>query len=83
MSFSRPVPRNQPLADECYSDPDHAVFLTVRASGDKRPFVQAALNHVLVNALLQECRRSQCALYAYCLMPDHLHVLASPLGDDA
>jgi putative transposase len=83
MWFHRPQPRNPPLDAEFYAAPGRAVFLTIRCSARIRPFVTVPLNNALIAALLAQRRRSRCALYAYCLMPDHLHFLAAPASEDA
>ena len=83
MSFCREPPRNAPLDPELYETPGRPVFLTVRCSGDRSPFVNPAFNGELIDALLLERRRSRCSLYAYCLMPNHLHILVAPRRDGA
>ena len=83
MPFWRLPPRNCPLDPEFYETAGQPVFLTVRCSGDRNPFVTPALNSEVVGALLRERRRSRCSLYAYCLMPNHLHILVAPRRDGA
>lgn len=78
MFFHRPAPRNPPLERAAYARAGRSVFLTIRAAGDASPFATDAFNARIVAALLDERRRSRCSLYAYSLMPDHLHVLVSP-----
>ena len=65
-----------------YRQPGRPVFLTTRAAAGARPFVLVRLNEQVIAALLAERLRAGCALYAYCLMPDHLHLLAAPASDD-
>jgi putative transposase len=50
----------------------------VRAYRHGRPFTRAELNDAVINVLLTERLHSGCRVYAYCLMPDHLHVVAAP-----
>jgi REP element-mobilizing transposase RayT len=58
-----------------YSDPDHAFFVTICALPGTSPFSDDRLARVVVDAL-QWLRVNQgAAIYAYCLMPDHLHLL--------
>jgi len=42
-------------------------------------FCNHDLNSEIVNCLKQERIEKGIAIYAYCLMPDHLHLLISPL----
>jgi REP element-mobilizing transposase RayT len=83
MTFCRRRPKNAPLDPEFYETAGQAVFLTIRCSGERSPFVISALNTDIVGALLRERRRSRCALYACCLMPNHLHILVAPCRDGA
>lgn len=77
----RPPPRNRPLDADAYLRAGQPVFLTVRAAGQTRPFVSLPLNVAMIDVLLRERLRSGCSVYAYCLMPDHLHLLVSPAID--
>lgn len=81
MFVHRPAPRNPPLEREVYARAGRSVFLTIRAAGKTSPFAADAFNARIVAALLDERRRSRCSLYAYRLMPDHLHVLVSPSSE--
>lgn len=83
MVVRRPSPRNRPLPADVYAEYGRPVFFTVRADGPVRPFLAASLNDAVIGALLRERQRSDCALYAYCLMPDHLHLLVAPRCDGA
>lgn len=58
-----------------YTDAGSVYFVTVCARSGTAPFVDEHLAQVVVEALewLRSVRRVR--LYAYCLMPDHLHVL--------
>ena len=58
-----------------YSDPGQVYFVTTCARAGTAPFVDEHLAQVVVNALeWLRAERGVC-LYAYCLMPDHLHLL--------
>jgi len=83
MAVHRLPPRNRPLDASVYAEPFRPVFLTIRAAGGSVPFVDPLLNRRIVDALLRERLRSRCALYAYCLMPNHMHVLVAPLDGGA
>ena len=41
-------------------------------------FTRKELNDRVVDVLLNERLRSGCSVLAYCLMPDHLHLVAAP-----
>jgi len=52
--------------------------MTLRAYRGQAPFREANLCQTIVQVLVEERQRQQCAIYVYCLMPDHLHMLLSP-----
>ena len=74
-------PRNRPLAGELYAIAGQVGFFTVAAYGRSVPFTSAELNDAAVEILLAERRRMRIDLYAYCLMPEHLHILVCPRED--
>ena len=78
----RPV-SNQPLAPEMYEDKSKITFITIRAYQDQKPFVENAINQMVIDILLSEQQRLNCRVYIYCLMPDHIHFLISPEFDGA
>ncbi|MGI8824501.1 MAG: REP-associated tyrosine transposase [Chloroflexota bacterium] len=57
-----------------YGDPDHAYFVTARARQGS-PFTDHRLAGEVVASLNWLRARRGLTLYAYCLMPDHLHLL--------
>ena len=71
-----------------YSDPDHAYFVTIRALPGTAPFTGEALAKKVVESIMWMREHRGVAVYAYCLMPDHVHLLirlgrdGRPLGDD-
>jgi putative transposase len=71
-------PKNRRLAPELYHDPSRVCYITIRAYRNLRPFVLPALNQGIVELLHEEQARQRCRVFTYCLMPDHLHLLASP-----
>lgn len=83
MPWTKPYrpPRNQRLDTACYTWADRVYFMTIRAYGDQSPFVRDDLNGVVLDTLREEEERQKCAVYTYCLMPDHLHFLVSPRED--
>jgi putative transposase len=64
-------------------DSQHAYFVTVRATPHATPFAQAQLAEATVACLFQCRERFGYAVFAYCLMPDHFHVLARPAEQSA
>ena len=73
------------LAGFDYRDVDHAYFLTICARHGT-PFGDPALNREIIASLHWLRERRRLMVYAYCLMPDHLHLLVrlvdqrQPLG---
>ena len=64
-----------------YATP-RAYFVTVHAA-DGRPAFADARNAEKVLEILKEAReRNSYRIYAYCLMPDHLHLLLDPAGSN-
>jgi putative transposase len=83
MPWNKPYhpPNNQRLDPGLYTDTNRVYFITVRAYRDQSPFVRTDLNQRVLDVLREEQARQNCAVFAYCLMPDHLHFLVSP-GED-
>lgn len=77
---SHPYPQRKRLRLEAfdYSDPDYVYFATLCARHLSSPFVDMGLASAIVDALLYHSRTGNWKLYAYVLMPDHLHVALSP-----
>jgi REP element-mobilizing transposase RayT len=75
------------LRDFDYSGSEHAYFVTIRAKAGTAPFRDERLAKAVIESIdwMREHRRI--AVYAYCLMPDHLHILvrlphgSRPLGE--
>ena len=55
--------------------------MTIRAYNNLSPFVLHGLNTLALEILREEQERQNCAVFTYCLMPDHLHFLISPKID--
>jgi putative transposase len=83
MPWTKPYhpPRNQRLDPKLYALSNQVYFITLRADRRQSPFVQAALNQLLLDVLVEEQGRQNCSVFTYCLMPDHLHFLISPRQD--
>jgi putative transposase len=76
-------PRNRRLPVQAYRGAQHPCFITLRAYRRQAPFTRSELSDEIVDTLLAERHRSHCDLYAYCLMPDHLHLVAAPRVEGA
>ncbi len=83
MPWDKPYhpPQNQRLDPELYTHASRVCFITIRAYKNQSPFVRADLNKLVLDTLREEQERQNCAVFTYCLMPDHLHFLVSPLQD--
>jgi putative transposase len=84
---ARPVRKEHHLDREAYRDPQTAFFLTLCARQHDEPFRNDHLARAVLDAI--EFRRSTgvWTIYAYCLMPDHLHLVVQlkrrPTAEDA
>ena len=74
-------PRNQRLDPELYAHANRVYFMTIRSYRNQSPFVHDDLNTLVLDVLREEQERQNCAVFTYCLMPDHLHFLVSPRQD--
>ena len=74
---------NQRLDPELYQLTGYITFIKISAYNDLRPFTNLSLNQQIIEILQTEEDRHLCAVYTYCLMPDHLHYLISPSQDRA
>jgi REP element-mobilizing transposase RayT len=68
------------LRDFDYGDSAKVYFVTTCARKNTTPFTDERLARVVIDALTWLRSERGVLLYAYCLMPDHLHVLLQ-LGD--
>jgi putative transposase len=72
--------KNQRLSNDLYTRANHFYFITIRAY-NKSSFLLHDLNKLILDVLREEQERQSCAVFTYCLMPDHLHFLVSPRMD--
>ena len=81
----RPPTKNQRLDREEYRVIGQPVFFTVRAYKRARPFENADLARAVVDCLMQDREKWGCSVYAYSLLPDHIHIIPCPreAGSDA
>jgi putative transposase len=75
--------RNQRLDAQLYAEAGRVCFFTVRAYRGSRPFLDDRLAATVARCICEERTQSHCLVYAYCLMPDHLHLLVTPERDRA
>jgi putative transposase len=72
-----PTRKTTRLKDFGYSQP-YTYFITICARDKEQFFNDHDLCGEVVSCLIQEKERCDFAIYAYCLMPDHIHILLSP-----
>lgn len=63
------------LPVECYAASDCEFFFTICARHQGEPFANPELAKAIIDSLLRRKRFHNWTLFAYCLMPDHLHFL--------
>jgi putative transposase len=64
------------LPPPAYTAADATYFFTLCAVRPAAPFLNPELARAVISALTWRRERHQWSLYAYCLMPDHLHFIA-------
>ncbi len=71
------------LPVECYASAESIYFFTICADRGQ-PFTNPGLAEAVVQSLQWRASQKKWRLYAYCLMPDHLHFLAqfNSTGDE-
>jgi len=88
--YNRPVPFHTPrkrirLAREAYQEAGNIFSVTISVRQRDRVFEDAAIAQACVGHLRNLRNRTGNPVYAYCLMPDHVHLLigvvaGAPLG---
>ena len=66
-----------------YKAANRVYFLTIGAYQRREFFCQDDLNECVLDALAGQAATSECRVFTYCLMPNHLHFLVSPERDGA
>lgn len=82
MDPHRPPFRRRRLPGFNYADSDHAYFVTIRAKPSTAPFTDPRLAEVVIASLEWLRANREVRIYAYCLMPDHLHLLLQLSGNE-
>ena len=75
--------RNRRLDPAVYTKLGQTCFFTIRAAGTLAPFADPVRAQVVVDCLLGQQVKSGCRLDVYCVMPDHLHLLVTPVQEGA
>jgi putative transposase len=64
-----------------HHDPSHLYFVTGTLLRWQPLFTEPSYAHIVLDSLDWHRRNGKWALYAYVLMPNHLHAILMPLGD--
>jgi putative transposase len=70
---------NRRLHPSVYTTLGQSCFFTVRAAPGTAPFARSEFARIVVACLLEQQSKSGCRLEVYCLMPDHLHAVVTPV----
>ena len=62
-------------------DPNHLYFITASLLGWKPMFTQPAYASIVLNALDWHRSNSRWSLFAFVIMPTHVHAIVKPLAD--
>ena len=66
------------LDRDVYAQTGYVCSITVATVARRALFTEPALATIVVEVLKQRAEATGVRVYAYCLMPDHLHLLLSP-----
>jgi REP element-mobilizing transposase RayT len=80
---AHPSARNRRLAPDIYATAGQSCFFTVCAAGNASPFASSTHATIAVECLLGQRLKSSCQLDIYCVMPDHIHAIVTPMRDGA
>ena len=62
-------------------DPTHLYFVTATLLGWKHLFAEPQYAQIVLNSLAWHRDNGRLQLFAYVLMPSHLHAVLKPLGE--
>ncbi len=81
MLASRTLPHRKStrLKDFDYASPNAVFFVTLCAKEKRQVFTDRDFCEEIIRIIGQEKKRSGFAVYVYCIMPEHMHLLCSPL----
>ncbi len=74
--------RNEYMTFRPYQDPDCLYFVTATILGWQQLFVELPLARIVMDSLDWHRRNGRWSLYAYVLMPSHLHAVVKPEGSE-
>jgi REP element-mobilizing transposase RayT len=72
-------PRNFRLDAALYEAVGQSCSFTVRAAPGTKPFADPTFADIAVACLLEQRQKSNCDVNVYCVMPDHIHVVVTPV----
>ncbi|MGD2206675.1 MAG: hypothetical protein PVH17_07840, partial [Anaerolineae bacterium] len=64
-----------------HHDPSHLYFVTATVSGWRQIFTEPTYAHIVLDSLDWHRRQVRWLLFAYVLMPNHLHAIVKPQGE--
>ena len=73
MNFDRHHPRR--LSHEDYAEPNQVVFVTLHAARGRALLSMRPCAEVIISCIRHGCILNHVDLVAYCVMPDHVHVV--------
>jgi len=81
MKWDKPYqqPKNQRLDSNLYTHASRIYFITICAYQKQKLLINDNLCKMIIDNLKKEGNRQNCVVFTFCLMPDHLHFLISPL----
>jgi putative transposase len=74
-------PLNQKLNRAHYAASGQTCFFTLQTVRGRSPFAHRRFALIAVDCLLGQRNKSNCQVDAYCVMPDHVHLLVTPIAD--
>jgi REP element-mobilizing transposase RayT len=79
--WQSPKRRDQRLERSLYEISGQPCFFTIRCYDRSLPFAQPSFASIAQECLLSGRERYDCEIDAYCVMPDHVHVIVTPRED--
>jgi REP element-mobilizing transposase RayT len=79
--FVRPLKKIH-LDSSLYKIPGWVYFVTIVSNFKTPYFLKERFNNEIIDCLKEEREKMRCKIYAYCLMPDHLHFLCGTKGGE-
>ena len=64
-----------------HHDPTHLYFVTATIKGWKHLFIEPTYAGIVLDSLSWHRRNSRWSLFVFVVMPNHVHVIVRPLGD--